>query len=143
MEADNSLKRVKNFVQERSAISFQLQKEHYDKSSKVTLVKVSSLVMRFYPPNAKSKLGCRWICPYKVMHFVGDTNVAIKMGRKCIVVHLNDVKPYDGGLVPENSSDKSEDDYSLEIENCPDSEVAEKEREKGRGRGKEAGLEEQ
>ena len=53
-------------------------------------------VWRWYPPKAKQKLGLGWTGPFEVLEKVGESAVKIQRNGKSLVIHMNDVKPYEG-----------------------------------------------
>ena len=65
---------------------------------------------RWYPPSARAKFGRGWVGPYVIDTKIGPSTVRIRKGKKKLVVHLNDLKPYDGHqyVLVESSSSSAE-----------------------------------
>ena len=112
----NTLERVFSFVRERSEASTLKQKQYHDRKLKVTSFEPGMLVWRWYPPDAKTKFGLGWTGPYRVIETVGNCSVKIENKNKNLIVHKNDLKPYEGREVKEEDHESSSENSDAESE---------------------------
>ena len=92
----NTLKGVFRFVRVNTESSVHKQKHYHDRNCKTGEVEPGMWMWRWYPPKAKVKLGLGWTGPFKVVERIGESAVRIMRDSKVLVVHINDVKPYEG-----------------------------------------------
>ena len=96
----NTLERVFRFVRVNTESSVHKQKHYHDRNCETREVEPGMWVWRWYPPKSKEKLGLGWTGPFKVVERIGESAVRIVRDSKVLVVHMNDVKPYEGREQP-------------------------------------------
>ena len=91
-----------DFVSENLRQAASKQKKYYDRGMKPREFSESDFVWRWYPPSAGVKLGLGWIRPYKVVKKITDVTYQVQKDPKSpvIVVHIDQLKPYEGILPP-------------------------------------------
>ena len=104
---NTALERVFHFVRVNTESSVHKQKHYHDRNCKTREVEPGMWVWRWYPPKAKEKLGLGWTGPFKVVEKIGESAIRIMRDGKVLVVHINDVKPYEGREQP-GSEEESE-----------------------------------
>ena len=119
----NTLERVFHFVRVSTESSVQKQKRHHDRNCKTREVEPGMWVWRWlmwvwrwYPPEAKETLGLGWTGPCKVLERIGESAVKIKKGNKVLVVHQNDIKPYEGREQPGSEGESETEKLESESE---------------------------
>jgi hypothetical protein len=86
--------------------AFKKYKVQHDKKVKVQDIRVGSYVLMKNIINKKGvsrKLSAKWTGPYKVLAIISDTNIKIFKVNRELVVHLKNIKLYNGVLPDENS----------------------------------------
>ena len=92
------------------------QKHYHDRNFKTREVEPGMWVWRWYPPKAKEKLGLGWTGPFKVVEKIGGSAVTIMRDGKVVVVHINDVKPYEGREQPGSEEESESEQLECESE---------------------------
>ena len=93
-EQNIKAQRVFDVVRKVTKQSIKTQKADHDKRAKVRVFQPGELVLREYPPEAKTKLGNKYTGPWIVMGMVDTHNVEICRGGNPVVVHVNCLKPF-------------------------------------------------
>ncbi|XP_061170329.1 uncharacterized protein LOC133179639 [Saccostrea echinata] len=93
-----------NFVSENLRQAASKQKKYCDRGLKPREFTEIDFDWRWYPPSAGVKLGLGWIGPYKVIKKITDVTYQVQKDPKSplIVVHIDQLKPYEGILPPKN-----------------------------------------
>ena len=112
----NTLERVFRFVRVNTESSVHKQKYYHDRNCKTREVEPGMWVWRWYPPKAKEKLGLGWTGPFKVVEKIGRSAVRIMRDGKVLVVHINDVKPYEGREQPGSEEESESEQLECESE---------------------------
>ena len=91
-----------DFVSENLRQAASKPKKNYDRGPRE--FSENDFVWRWYPPSAGVKLGLGWIGPYKVVKKITDVTYQVQKDPKSpvIVVHIDQLKPYEGILPPRN-----------------------------------------
>ena len=95
-------KRIYDVVRKITKESIKTQQSGHDQNIKVRAYQPGEMVLREYPPDAKTKLGHKYTGPWIVMGMAGTHNVEICRGGSPIIVHVNCLKPY---MVQESSAE--------------------------------------
>ena len=100
----NVLTETFDFVNKNLKQAAERQKKYYDRGLKPREFSSEDFVWRWYPPTAGVKLGLGWVGPYKVIDKVTDVTYKIQKSpnNDYIVVHVDQLKPYEGILPPLN-----------------------------------------
>jgi hypothetical protein len=82
------------FVRRHLQRSAESQKKYYDRQTMVRPYKAGDWVLRYYPPQARGKLGWGWIGPLLIVGKLNDVNYKIQASKKSKVqvVHVNHLK---------------------------------------------------
>ena len=97
---------------------------YYDRKEKFRQYEEGDLVFRWYPPTANLKLGLGWSGPYVVRKRVSDVLYEISLpveGSRPVVVHVDHLKPCEGGNheeIPDDGND-DEGDMGHEVRGVP------------------------
>lgn len=84
------------YVHEKLQCSFEKQKRYYDKNAKSLAYDIGSLVLRWYPPSGKQKLGLGWTGPYEIIRKISEITYEIKDCKtlKTKIVHVDHLKQF-------------------------------------------------
>lgn len=93
-----------DFVSENLRQAALKQKKYYDRGLKPRDFSENDFVCMWYPPSAGVKLGLGWKGLYKVVKKITDMTYQVQKGPKSpvIVVHIDQLKPFEGILPPRN-----------------------------------------
>lgn len=82
------------YVHENIQCSFEKQKRYYDRNAKSLTYEIGSLVLRWYPPSGKQKLGLGWTGPYEIIRKISEIAYEIKACQtlKTKIVHVDHLK---------------------------------------------------
>ena len=102
------------------------QKSYYDQNSETSSYDVNSLVWRYYPPTANTKLGKNWVGPYKIVAKLSDIVYTLQKSPfdKAIQVNVDHLKPYKGtnaGALWSDCTDTNDYTPSNSVETVHDS----------------------
>ena len=92
------------FTHGQLGLAAKRQKRGYERGLKPREYKEGSWVWRWYPPAASQKLGLGWIGPYLVIKQVSFLTYRIQKDRDSnpLVVHVDQLKPFQGRRHPDN-----------------------------------------
>lgn len=72
------------------------QQRYYDKNANSLAYDIGSLVLRWYPPSGKQKLGLGWTGPYEIIRKISEITYEIKDCKtlKTKIVHVDHLKQF-------------------------------------------------
>jgi hypothetical protein len=87
----NAMRDNSQLVREHLSSAAKHQKRNYDRGLKARSYDEGSWVWRWYPPQARVKLGLGWTGPYLVVRRITEVTYQIQLApeRKPIVVHVD------------------------------------------------------